>query len=77
MHGIALALLASAAMPAALLSGLIHLLIVLIVLAIVYYLFAWILGALGAPPMILKLVMILCAVIALYFVATFLLSLTP
>ena len=60
-----------------LLAGLIHLLIVLIVLAIVYYLLAWVLGALGAPAMITKLVMILCAVIALYFIVIFLLSLAP
>jgi hypothetical protein len=76
MGNLGLALLASA-VPAALLTGLIHLLIVLIVLAIVYYLFVWILGAVGAPPMIAKLVLILCAVIALYFVAVFLFSLAP
>jgi hypothetical protein len=33
------------------------------------------LGQIGAPAMISKLVMILCAVIALYFIITFLLTL--
>lgn len=58
-----------------LLAGLVHLLIVLIVLAIVYYLIEWVLRTIGAPPLIAKLVLILCAVIALYFLATFLLGL--
>lgn len=60
-----------------LLSGLIHLLIVLIIIAILYYILVWILGALGAPAMITKLVMILCAVIGIYFVVMFLLTLAP
>ena len=68
-------LLASAALSAGLLTALVHLIIVLIVIAIIYYIGVWIGGALSAPPMILKLWLILCAVIALYFVIVFLLTL--
>ncbi len=60
-----------------LLTGLIHLIITLIVIAIVYFICQWVLGQLGAPAMIEKLIMILCALIALYFVVVFLLGLAP
>ena len=67
----------SAAAPAGLITGLIHLIIILIVIAILYYIGVWIGGALSAPAMILKLWLILCALIALYFVVMFLLTLAP
>jgi hypothetical protein len=65
-----------AASSSGLLIGLVHLIITLIVLAICYYIIAWILGKLGAPAIIGTLVMILFALIALYFVIVFLLSIT-
>jgi len=67
----------AATASAALLSGLIHLIIVLIVIAIIYYLGSWAIGKLGAPAMVATLWMILCVVIALYFIITFLLALVP
>ena len=68
-------LLASAALASGLLAGLIHLIIVLIVIAIVYYLLVWVIGMLEAPAIIAKLVGALCALIALFFIVNFLLSL--
>ncbi len=65
---------------AGLLAGLIHLLIVLIVIAIIYYIGAAIIGALApatGAAMISKLWLVLCALIALYFVVIFLLTLAP
>jgi hypothetical protein len=64
----------SLSLGAGLLPALIHPLILLIVLAIVYYIIAWVLGQIGAPAVIGKLVLILCAVIALFWVITFLLG---
>jgi len=66
---------ASSAFASGLLAGLIHLIIVLIVIAIVYYLLVWVIGLLGAPAVIAKLVGVLCALIALFFIINFLLAL--
>jgi hypothetical protein len=66
--------LASSFLPAGILIGLFHLLVILIVLAIVYYIIVWILGVVGAPDIINKLVLILCALIALCLVVQFLLG---
>jgi hypothetical protein len=71
------ALLLTAAAPAGLIIGLIHLIIILIVIAIIYYIGAAIAAKIGADPMIIWLWMILCALIALYFVVMFLLTLAP
>ncbi len=67
----------AAAGTAGLLTGLIHLLIILIIIAIVYYLGAMVIGRLGGEGIITTLWMALCALIALYFVITFLLSMAP
>jgi hypothetical protein len=67
--------LATAAFGPALLTALVHLIIILIILAIIYYVGAWILGKVGAPAMIGTLWMILCVVIALYLIISFLLTL--
>ncbi len=73
-------LLAAAAAEAALFHGLFHLVVILIVIAILYYIGAWIIGALAPATgagTVLKLWLILCGLIALYFVVMFLLTLAP
>lgn len=61
----------------ALLPALIHLFVVLIVIAIIYYLGDWVGRKLAAPELVLKLWLILCALIALYHLIVFLMSLAP